>query len=187
MHGRTCFLLQPHRSASSGNLPWVRVPESWPRIRSQLCAPFFGDALLAQKLLLIADDEENNRLVFSAILTHSQYNVLLAQNGHEAVEQARLHAPDLILMDSQMPVMDGWEATRLLRADPETASIPIVAVTAQEYTAQQLQEGGFCAYIRKPVVPRDLVRALELCLEGTNQKKPWIDLRSVASSLRQAL
>ena len=71
---------------------------------------------MAQRLLLIADDQEDNRVVFSAILTHYDYNVLLATNGREAVEQARLHAPDLILMDLQMPVIDGWEATRLVKA-----------------------------------------------------------------------
>ena len=139
---------------------------------------------MAQRLLLIADDQEDNRVVFSAILTHSQYSVFVASDGQEAVEQARLHAPDLILMDLQMPVIDGWEATRLLKADPETASIPIIAVTAQDCSPERLQEGGFCAYVRKPVVPRDLVKAVELCLEGVSQEKRWIELRSIALPLR---
>ena len=128
------------------------------------------------KLLLIADDQEDNRIVFSAIFAHYGYNVLLAANGDEAVEQAKLHRPHLILMDLQMPVLDGWEATRLLKQDPETASIPVVALTAQDHVTSRVQEGGFCAYVRKPVSPRDLVRAVELCLEKVSEENPWIKL-----------
>ena len=136
------------------------------------------------KLLLVADDEEDNRIIFRTILAHHRYDVSLASDGQEAVEQAKRHAPDLILMDLQMPVLNGWEATRLLKADPQTASIPVVAVTALDQTHAQLQEGGFCAYVRKPIAPKDLVRVVELCLEGLAQEKLWIDLPSVASPLR---
>ena len=141
---------------------------------------------MTPKRILIADDQPDNLRIFSAILTHSGYDLLLAQNGQEAVDQARLHAPDLILMDVQMPVMDGWEATRLLKADPQTASIPIVALTAQDYPLGRLQEGGFCAYVGKPVSPRDVPEAVGLCLEGTSQKKLWIDLPSTGAPLRPA-
>jgi two-component system cell cycle response regulator DivK len=135
---------------------------------------------MPSRLLLVADDEEDNRVIFSAILTHHGYNVSLATDGQEALEQARRHAPDLIVMDLQMPVMDGWEATRLLKSDPRTAAIPVVAATALDVATAQLREAGYCAYVRKPIAPRDLVRAVELCLEGVSQENQWIDLPSLA-------
>lgn len=136
---------------------------------------------MTPKLLLIADDQGDNRVVFSSILRHHRYDVFLAINGQEAVEQARRHAPDLILMDLEMPVMSGWDATRVLKADPATASIPVVAVTARDETPERLQQGGFCAYVRKPVRPRDLVRAVELCLAGMAESRPWIELPAFGS------
>lgn len=139
---------------------------------------------MTPKHILVADDQPDNRI--SAILIHSGYDLFLAKNGQEAVEQARLNAPDLILMYLQVPVMDGWAATRLLKADPETASIPIVALTAQDYPLGRLREGGFCAYIGKPASPRDVEQVLELCLEGTRQKKLWADLSSTGAPLRPA-
>ncbi len=70
-----------------------------------------------------------------------------------------------------MPVMDGWKATRLLRLDPHTASIPIIAITAQDGRTAQLQEAGFCAYVRKPIAPSNLMRAVKLCLEELAQEE----------------
>lgn len=134
---------------------------------------------MTQKVLLIADDQEDNRVIFSAILTHHGYGVLVANNGQEAIELTREHAPRLVLMDLQMPVMDGWEATRLLKADPETAHIPVVAVTALDPAdAPRLREGGFCAYVGKPVLPQNLLRAVDLCLESIVEGKRWIELPS---------
>jgi two-component system cell cycle response regulator DivK len=138
---------------------------------------------MSSKLLLIVDDQEDNRVIYSALFTHHGYSVLLAANGQEALEQAKRHAPDLILMDLQMPVLDGWEATRLLKADPQTASIPIVALTAGDHPSTRFQEAGFCAYVRKPVSPRDLARAVELCLDSVSQQTPWITLPSLGSLL----
>jgi two-component system cell cycle response regulator DivK len=132
---------------------------------------------MTQKLLLVADDQEDNRIILSAILTHYGYGILQASNGHEAVEQAIQHLPDLILMDIEMPGMDGWEATRLIKADPAARAIPVVAVTAQNQRARAtLLEAGFCAFVRKPVLPRDVVRAVELCLQANPAQAGWIDL-----------
>jgi two-component system cell cycle response regulator DivK len=133
---------------------------------------------MTQKLLLVADDQEDNRLILSAILTHYQYGVFLAANGVEAVEQARQHLPDLILMDLQMPVMDGWEAARRLRSLPETAHIGLIAVTAEDHDRQSLEHAGFCAYIRKPFAPRAAVQAVEQCLKHTGPHR-WVDLSRV--------
>lgn len=132
---------------------------------------------MAQTVLLIADDQEDNRIVFSAILTHHGYGVILAVDGQEALDLARDHAPQLILMDLQMPILDGCEAARLLKADPATAGIPIIAVSALDRPApDKLTEAGFCAYVQKPVLPRDVVGVVALCLEPEHKGKPWIDL-----------
>ena len=134
---------------------------------------------MTQVLVLIADDQQDNLVIFSAILTHHGYGVFLAANGQEAVELAREHSPRLILMDLQMPVMDGWEATRLLRARPETSRIPVIAVTAAGHVSPaELQEAGFCAHVCKPVLPQNLLRAVELCLEQLTDETPWIELPS---------
>lgn len=132
---------------------------------------------MAQTVLLIADDQEDNRFVFSAILTHHGYGVMLAVDGQEALDPAREHAPQLILMDLQMPILDGWEAARLLKADPRTAGIPVIAVSALDRPGlDKLTEAGFCAYVQKPVLPRDVVGAVALCLEPEQKGKSWIEL-----------
>ena len=176
-----------HRSASREAPDWIRVPESWPRPPSQLCAPFLVRGAMVEKLLLVVDDDEDNRTIFSTVLSHSGYNVLLATHGEEGLEQAKHHAPDLILMDLQMPVMSGWDATRLLKADPLTASIPIIAVTAEDHSPTRYQDGGFCACVRKPVEPRDLVEAIAFCLEEGSREKLWIDLSSIGAPLRDTV
>jgi CheY-like chemotaxis protein len=132
---------------------------------------------VTNKLILIVDDQEDNRIVFAAILTHHGHDVFVAENGAEAVEQVRSHAPDLVLMDLQMPGIDGWEATRLLKQDPATASIPVLAVTAQDHEVFRLREAGFCAYVRKPVRPQALLRLIAICLDGLEESE-WVDLPS---------
>jgi CheY-like chemotaxis protein len=78
-------------------------------------------------------------------------------------------------------MLDGWKATRQLRDDPQTADIPIIAVAAEDHTAARLEEVGFCAYLRKPVEPQDLVRAVEFCLERVGEGAPGIELPSSRS------
>jgi two-component system, cell cycle response regulator DivK len=101
---------------------------------------------------------------------------VLATNGQEAIELARDHSPKLILMDLQMPVLDGWEATRRLKTDPDTYGIPIVAVTAEDHPVACLEEAGFCAYVRKPVAPQHLLRAVEICLARAPTHRSWIEV-----------
>jgi two-component system, cell cycle response regulator DivK len=132
--------------------------------------------MVTQRLVLIADDQEDNRIIFSAILRHHGHSVFEAVNGQEAVEQARRHSPDLILMDIQMPVLSGWEATRLLKSVEATASIPVLAVTAADESPARLEETGFCAYVRKPVTPQHVARAVEMCLTEDVPAGRWIDL-----------
>ena len=82
------------------------------------------------KRILVAEDEPDNRRIVVRVLTVEGYETLEAADGQAAVALARREHPDLIMMDLAMPGMDGWEAARQLKADPETADIPIIALTA---------------------------------------------------------
>ena len=111
--------------------------------------------------ILLVEDNEMNRDMLSRRLTRKQYEVLVAVDGGEGVEMARSEAPDLILMDMSLPVMDGWEATRLLKASPEAGSIPIIALTAHAMSGdrEKAMEAGCDDYDIKPVeLPRLLAK-----------------------------
>ena len=82
------------------------------------------------KTVLLVEDNEDNRIVYSTILRHFGYEVIEALNGEEGISKARSEKPDLILMDISIPIIDGWEATQVLKHDPATRSIPIIALTA---------------------------------------------------------
>ena len=115
-------------------------------------------AALGQTILLV-EDNEDNRIIYSTVLRHVGYDVLEAQDGVEAIELARTKLPHLILMDISIPVIDGWEATRVLRQDPLTKHIPIIALTAHALAddRERAVEMGFTAYLAKPVEPRAVV------------------------------
>lgn len=115
-------------------------------------------AALGQTILLV-EDNEDNRIIYSTVLRHVGYDVLEAQDGVEAIELARTKLPHLILMDISIPVIDGWEATRVLRQDPLTKDIPIIALTAHALAddRERAVEMGFTAYLAKPVEPRAVV------------------------------
>lgn len=105
------------------------------------------------KRVLIAEDESINRLFLTVLLKKAGHAVIQAVNGKEAVEKAAAEKPDIILMDLSMPVMDGMEAARLIQADPATAPIPVIAVTAydsDEYR-RRCEEAGMSGFIAKPV------------------------------------
>jgi len=121
---------------------------------------------VAQKLILVCDDNDDNRVVFKAVLEHAGFAVVLAEDGLEAMEQARAFTPSLILLDLMMPGATGWEAVARLKADPVTHQIPVVAVSADMHVNHQaLQRAGFCAFVPKPVLPKELLDAVERCLE----------------------
>src|SRR5262247_2876664 len=86
--------------------------------------------LPAMKKLLLVEDNEMNRDMLSRRLARKGYDVLLAEDGAKGVAAATMERPDLVLMDMSLPVLDGWEATRRLKAAPETRSIPVIALTA---------------------------------------------------------
>ena len=108
--------------------------------------------------ILIVEDNPQNRLLMVDILTAHGYEVLEATDGEEGIAAARLHKPDLILLDMQMPVMDGMAAARILKADPETAAIKILAVTsfAMKGDRERILAAGVDEYIAKPIDTRQL-------------------------------
>ena len=82
------------------------------------------------KRILVVEDQEDNRQIVRDLLTTCDYEITEAENGEEALAAVAKDRPDLILMDIQLPVMDGYEATRRIKADPSLSSIPIIAVTS---------------------------------------------------------
>jgi two-component system cell cycle response regulator DivK len=103
--------------------------------------------------LLIVDDNEQNRDMLSRRLQRRGFDVLLANDGRAGVETARAEKPDLILMDMNMPELDGWEATRQIKAQPETAAVPVIGLTAHalEGDRERALEAGCADYHTKPV------------------------------------
>ncbi len=122
--------------------------------------------------ILIVEDNVQNRLLMVDILTVHGYEVIEAKDGLEGIRFAKSHRPDLILLDMQMPVMDGLEAARLLKADPETRPIKILAITsfAMKGDRERILAAGCDEYMAKPIDTRKLpivIRHL-LGLEGSD-------------------
>jgi CheY-like chemotaxis protein len=115
------------------------------------------------KTVLLVEDNEDNRTVYRTILEHFGYQVIEARNGEDGVRMARQDNPDLILMDISIPLIDGWEATRILKGDPETSGIPIIALTAHALATDRAkaQEVGCDGYLAKPCEPRRVVAEVE--------------------------
>jgi CheY-like chemotaxis protein len=107
--------------------------------------------------LLVVEDNETNMMIFRDILNAAGYAVLEAASAEDAFAMARSQVPDLILMDIQLPGMDGLEAVRTLRKDPATSSIPIVALTAHAMSGhrEQALQAGCSGYITKPIRSRE--------------------------------
>jgi DNA-binding response OmpR family regulator len=118
------------------------------------------------KKILIADDEEDVKCVLQMFLESKGYRVCTAYDGLDAIDQTRREKPDLILLDIMMPLLDGFEVCKKLKADPETAAIPVVMVSASSY-AESVQKGldaGACEYIVKPFEPVDLDKLIHKVL-----------------------
>lgn len=103
--------------------------------------------------ILIVEDHEKNRRLLRDVLSYYGYTIIEAENGKEGIEMARQYMPDLILMDIQMPVMDGFTATTILKSAPETKEIKIVAVTSFAMTGdkEKILDTGADGYISKPL------------------------------------
>ena len=116
--------------------------------------------------LLLVEDNELNRDMQVRRLERKGFEVLIAMDGQEGVEVATAKLPDLILMDLNLPVMDGWEATRQLKGAPETRGIPIIALTAHATSGdrERAMEAGCDEYVTKPVDMAELLAMIEKTL-----------------------
>jgi len=114
------------------------------------------------KRILVVDDQEDLRGVLRDLLTGSGYTVIEAADGEAGVARAKSDRPDLILMDIQMPVIDGYEATRRIKVDPNLKAIPIVAVSsfAMKGDEEKARAAGCDHYVTKPYSPMQLLRLI---------------------------
>ena len=121
------------------------------------------------RCILVVDDREKNRLVLLGLLAALHFDVVVATNGHEAIVQTQKHQPDLILMDLVMPVMSGFEAVQHLRANPQTAVIPIIAVSASVLEGEQRESlsVGCDDFLPKPIDGAELLTLLQKHLDLT--------------------
>lgn len=110
---------------------------------------------LIESKVLVVEDVPEARLLVRQIMGRLGVTLVEAADGQEGVRMAKSECPDLILMDLSLPIVDGWEATRLIKADPATAAIPIVIVTAHSMwdEAQRVKEVGCAGYVMKPLDP----------------------------------
>ena len=118
--------------------------------------------------ILLVEDNEMNRDMLSRRLERKGYSVVLAVDGAEGLARARSESPDLILMDMSLPVLDGWEATRQLKADAATRAIPIIALTAHAMASdeQKARECGCDDFDTKPIELPRLLEKMERLLPG---------------------
>jgi len=122
---------------------------------------------MAGELILIVEDNDKNRKLVRDVLAHQGYRVLEAESGEDGVQLAREQRPALVLMDIQLPGIDGIEALRRLRAAPETRDTPVLAVTASAMTADRtkIMAAGFDGYQSKPISVRPFLAAVREALD----------------------
>ncbi|MBI4611449.1 MAG: response regulator [Candidatus Rokubacteria bacterium] len=111
------------------------------------------------KRILVVEDQEDNRRIVRDLLTSAGYEMIEATTGEEGIALAEGHRPDLILMDIQLPGLDGYEATRRIKANPALRGIPVIAVTSYALSGDDARafEAGCDAYVAKPFSPRALL------------------------------
>ena len=114
------------------------------------------------KMILIVEDEPKNMTLIRDLLQVSGYSTIEATNGKQGVELAKANKPDLILMDIQMPVMDGLEATRILKADTTTSNIPVLALTsyAMKGDKERMLKAGCDGYLAKPLDIQEFLKTV---------------------------
>ena len=115
------------------------------------------------KTILIVEDNELNMKLFNDLLEANGYNIVQTRNGMEALDLARSHKPDLILMDIQLPEVSGLEVTKWLKDDEQLRVIPVIAVTAFAMKGDEarIRQGGCEAYISKPIAVKDFVETIK--------------------------
>jgi CheY-like chemotaxis protein len=122
--------------------------------------------------ILVVEDNLDNYELVRTILEMVGYDTFLAINGRDGVNAARKQKPNLILMDMSLPEMDGWEATKLIRQDPETAHIPMIALTVHTLPVDRKRalDAGIDAYLPKPYDAGQLIRLVDGTLKNSKQK-----------------
>ena len=132
-------------------------------------------------LILVVDDNRDTRTMYSLYLRHHGFLVVEAVNGVEAVEQAYSHQPVLIVMDLGMPHLDGWEATRRIKANPRTQHIPVLAITGYAVTEaeRRAQEAGVDRYCLKPGPAPIMLEKIEAMLSPSG---PSCDAKARAAA-----
>ena len=115
------------------------------------------------KCILVVEDQADNRRILRDMLVNAGYELIEAESGEEALTAVTERHPDLILMDIQLPVIDGYEATRRIRSNPELKSVPIIAVTSYALAGDEAKAlaAGCTAYITKPFSPRALLAKVQ--------------------------
>ena len=126
------------------------------------------------KCILVVEDQEDNRQILRDLLGNAGYELTEAENGEEAIAAVARWRPDLILMDIQLPVMDGYEATRRIRTNPDLKSVPIIAVTSYALAGDEDKAlaAGCDGYVTKPYSPRDLLAKVRGYLVSMSPDQP---------------
>ena len=111
------------------------------------------------KRILVVEDQPDNRQIIRDMLAPTDYQIIEAEDGEQAIAAITKERPDLILMDIQLPIMDGYEATRRIKTDPNLRSIPIIAVTSYALSGEEkkARAAGCDDYVPKPFSPRQLL------------------------------
>jgi two-component system cell cycle response regulator DivK len=115
------------------------------------------------KRILVVEDTEDNRRILRDLLTRAGFELIEAADGESGVSMATNHRPDLILMDIQLPIFDGYEATRRIKANPDTRDIPIIAVTSYALSGDETKAlaAGCDGYVAKPFSPRRILAMVQ--------------------------
>jgi two-component system cell cycle response regulator DivK len=121
------------------------------------------------KRILVIEDHEDNRQILRDLLSSAGFEMIEAENGEQGVAAAASHRPDLILMDIQLPIMDGYEATRRIKADPNLSATPIIVITSYALSGDEAKASaaGCDAYVTKPYSPRQLLAKIRTFLPAT--------------------
>ena len=119
------------------------------------------------RTILVVEDQEDNRQILRDLLGSAGFQMVEAHDGEQALLVARSQRPDLILMDIQLPILDGYEATRAIKRDPELKHIPVIAVTSYALSGDEARarEAGCDAYVAKPYSTRHLLAKIGQFLE----------------------
>jgi two-component system cell cycle response regulator DivK len=126
------------------------------------------------KRILVVEDTEDNRRILRDLLTRAGFELIEATDGESGVSMAAAHRPDLILMDIQLPIFDGYEATRRIKSNPDTRNIPIIAVTSYALSGDESKAlaAGCDGYVAKPFSPRRILAMVQEFLPHEIQSSP---------------